>query len=60
MVQHGDDLAGWTDLAVHPAPAGAGVVIAEDVPTTGLDTITVTIPTGGAPEYFARLKVTKP
>ncbi len=60
VVQHGDDLAGWTDLAVHPAPAGAGVVVAEDVPTAELDTVTVTIPTGGAPGYFVRLRVAKP
>jgi len=60
VVQHSDDLSGWTDLAVHPAPAGPGVVVAEDFPTAELDTVTVTIPTGGAPRFFARLMATKP
>ncbi len=60
VLQYGSDLVGWTDIAVNPAPIGPEVAVTEDVPTLELDTITVTIPTGGAPTLFARLKVTIP
>ena len=40
------------------SPGVAPVVIQADVPDASLDTVTVTIPTGGASKFFARLKVT--
>ena len=53
------------DVVVHEpepaqptAPGAAPVVIQEDAPDGSLDSVTVTLPTGGAPKFFARLKVT--
>ncbi len=60
VLQYGTDLAGWTDIPIHPPPAGPGVTITENHPTPDLDTVTVTIPPGGAPALFARLRVTRP
>lgn len=59
VLQSGTDLAGWTDIPIHPPPAGPGVAITEDTPTPGLDTVTVTLPSGDATTLFARLKVTR-
>jgi hypothetical protein len=37
-------------------PGIAPVAIQEDVPSPDFDSVTVTIPTGGAPRFFARLR----
>ena len=56
-VEYGSDLAVWGSYSVGAAPGAAPVVIQEDAPDATLDSVTVTIPTGGAPKFFARLKV---
>jgi hypothetical protein len=56
-VEYGSDLAVWGSHSVGSAPGAAPVVIQEDAPDTTLDSVTVTIPTGNAPKFFARLKV---
>jgi autotransporter-associated beta strand protein len=57
-VEYGSDLTVWGSYPIGASPGVAPVVIQEDVPDATLDTVTVTIPTGGAPKFFARLKVT--
>jgi autotransporter-associated beta strand protein len=57
-VEYGSDLAVWGSYSVGAAPGAAPVVIQEDAPDGSLDSVTVTLPTGGAPKFFARLKVT--
>jgi autotransporter-associated beta strand protein len=63
MVEAGPDLSSWPavfSVADDTAGSTSGVVISNDADANP-DTVTVTIPTGGAPQYFARLKaVEKP
>ncbi|RYD21987.1 MAG: hypothetical protein EOP88_09500 [Verrucomicrobiaceae bacterium] len=58
-VQYGNDIVGWTNIAVGASPGSGMVSIAENSPTADFDTVTVTIPTAGATKFFARLRVTK-
>ena len=58
-VEYGNDLTVWGSYMIGASPGVPPVVIQEDVPSSGLDTVTVTIPTLGAPKFFARLKVVK-
>lgn len=62
IVQYGSSLeeSGWNEIPIGPSPGAGMVAISEDTPTTDVDSITVTIPTGGAAKFFARLKVSKP
>ncbi|MES2922170.1 MAG: autotransporter-associated beta strand repeat-containing protein [Verrucomicrobiota bacterium] len=60
VLQYGTNLAGWTDIPIGASPGAGMVAIGEDSPTADLDTVTVTIPTGGAAKFFAHLKVIKP
>ncbi|BCX46156.1 auto transporter domain-containing protein [Haloferula helveola] len=57
-LQYGSDLSGWTTVAI---PAGSGMVGAVTFTVVengaGPDTITASIPTGGAVSFFARLDV---
>jgi autotransporter-associated beta strand protein len=58
MVEAGPDLASWAAVfSVGDDTAGStdGVVISNNADSNP-DTVTVTIPTGGAPKFFARLK----
>jgi autotransporter-associated beta strand protein len=58
FVEYGDDLAVWGSYPIGSA-SSAPVVITENTPSEGFDTVTVTIPTAGAAKFFARLKVVK-
>ncbi|MCB1130390.1 MAG: autotransporter-associated beta strand repeat-containing protein, partial [Verrucomicrobiae bacterium] len=59
LIEYGNDLAGWTEVAV-PATSGTvgGVTftITDGSPT---DTVVASIPTSGATEFFARVKAVK-
>jgi autotransporter-associated beta strand protein len=58
-VESGTDLASWPvsfNVLDDTAASTAGVVVSNDGDSNP-DTITVTIPTSGAPKFFARLKV---
>jgi autotransporter-associated beta strand protein len=60
-IEVGTDLAAWPDS--HAVPDGPvtsipGVSIVKDTPTTGTDTITLTLPQAPPASKFARLKVT--
>ncbi|MCP5547375.1 MAG: autotransporter-associated beta strand repeat-containing protein [Akkermansiaceae bacterium] len=57
ILSYGSDLAGWTDVVVPAASGtvgGVSFVITDGSPN---DTVVATIPTGGAPEFFGRVKV---
>jgi autotransporter-associated beta strand protein len=59
MVEAGPDLSSWPSVfsvATDTAGSTFGVTISNDTDSNP-DTVTVTIPTDGAPEFFARLKV---
>ena len=56
--QYSTGLITWTDVPV--TTAGGMVSIQSDTPTPGIDTVTVTVPTGSNPRMFGRLKVVKP
>lgn len=58
-VEYGSDLAVWSSHLIGQAPGNPPVTIQQNVPVPGMDTVTVTLPTGGAPRFFARLKVSK-
>ena len=60
-VEAGTDLATWPliyTVGADTASSSSGVVITNDADANP-DTVTVTIPTSAAPEFFARLKATK-
>ena len=56
-VEYGSDLSGWTSVAVGASPGTGIVAISENADAP--DAVTVTIPTGGADKFFARVKVVK-
>jgi autotransporter-associated beta strand protein len=56
-VEYGSDLNGWTSVAVGASPGAGIVAITENADAP--DAVTVTIPTGGADKFFARVKVVK-
>ncbi len=60
-VRWSTDLVNWTDFATIGAGDSAGVDVTEDVPTTALDTVVVTIPRSLAPggKIFARVQAVK-
>lgn len=58
FVEYGDDLTVWGSYPIG-AGSSAPVVVTENTPSEGFDTVTVTIPTAGAAKFFARLKVVK-
>ncbi len=61
-VQWSGDMDTWTDFAtIGPASSLPEVVVTEDSPAAGLDTVVVTIPRGLAPggKLFARLQAVK-
>ncbi len=58
-VEYGSDLNLGGSYTIGASPGISPVVVQEDVPSADLDTVTVTIPTGGAPGFFVRLKVVK-
>ena len=58
-VEYGIDLNVWGSFTIGASPGVSPVVIQEDAPSPDFDTVTVTIPTGGAPRFFTRLKVVK-
>ncbi|MES2921036.1 MAG: autotransporter-associated beta strand repeat-containing protein [Verrucomicrobiota bacterium] len=58
-VEYGDNLTVWGSYDVGASPGVAPVAIAENTPTADIDSVTVTIPTNGATNFFARLKVVK-
>ncbi len=60
VLQYGTNLTGWTDIPIGASPGAGMVAISEDTPNADLDTVTVTIPTAGAPKFFVHLKVIKP
>ncbi|MES2657953.1 MAG: autotransporter-associated beta strand repeat-containing protein [Verrucomicrobiota bacterium] len=60
VLQYGNDLVGWTDILIGASPGAGMVAISENIPTADFDTVTVTIPTDDATEFFTHLKVTKP
>jgi len=58
-IEYGNDLDGWTPVAVPSASGNVGPVnflIADGSPN---DLVTATIPTGGADLFFARVKAVK-
>lgn len=57
-LEYGNDLIGWTSIPIG-AISAAPVVVEENVPSADLDQVTVTLPTNGATQFFARLKVVK-
>ena len=59
FVEYGNDLVVWGNFSIGASPGEGPVVIQEDTPDPEFDTVTVTIPTGGAPKFFARLKAQK-
>ncbi len=59
FVEYGVDLVAWGSYAVGASPGTGPVVIVEDSPSAALDSVTVTIPTGGAANFFVRLKVVR-
>ena len=58
VLRYGTNLAGWTDIPIGASPGAGMVSIAENGAAD--DTVTVTIPTAGAPAFFVHLKVSKP
>ena len=56
-VEYGSNLSGWTSVAVGASPGAGIVAISENADAP--DSVTVTIPTGGADKFFARVKVVK-
>ena len=56
-LSYGSDLAGWTDVAVPASDATVGGVSFAITDGTPNDTVQATIPTGGAPTFFGRVKV---
>jgi autotransporter-associated beta strand protein len=59
FVEYGNDLTVWGSYPIGASPGTAPVVIQEDLPSSTIDTVTVSIPTLGATKFFARLKVGK-
>ncbi len=56
--QYGSDLVGWTDVAI-PATTAGSVTITPATPTTGSDTVVVTVAKGSNSALFGRLKAVK-
>ncbi len=56
-VEYSSDLAIWGSHLMGQAPGSPPVAIQENVPAPGMDSVTVTLPTGGEPSFFVRLKV---
>ena len=57
--QYGNDLVGWTDVVV-PAASAGNVVIEDDAPAVGQETVTITVDAAAAADgrLFGRLEVT--
>ena len=59
IVEFSDDLVHWDGYVIGASPGGSPVVITENIPSTALDTVTVTVPAVGKSKFFTRLRVTK-
>ncbi len=56
IFQHSTNLTDWTDV---PLVESSHVVILPNTPQAGIETVTVTLPSGASPHCFARLKISR-